>query len=284
MSGGCRVALHLARGFVLTSSLLCHTLFWGSVSFATDIYSPPPGGLKDTPVPPPYSDHQAAFDWQGPYVGAHLGAVWGDVTVTDTYTYYRDPTEVNTVDAKGLIGGGQLGFNFRSGQLVYGFEADFGGIDLSESKSARLVKSAAPLTAKYSVSGGAYGDFTGRMGYAANRAFFYAKGGAAVATVDFTSNYSGTNTEFNYAHSDTLWGFTLGGGVEYALHPKWSLKLEYQHFDFGDTTFENKLKNSVGCTRQHCPTFNGDAAISPTADAVKVGVNYHFNDAIDHMK
>jgi outer membrane immunogenic protein len=282
MSGGCRVALVLVRSLILTLALCFQALLGGPASFAADIYSPPPTSAKDAPVPPPTP--VASFDWRGPYVGAHVGGAWGDIAVTDTYTYIEDPTETNAIDAKGLIAGGQLGYNFRSGQLIYGFEADFGGLDLSGSKSAPLVKSAAPLTAKYSVSGGLYGDFAGRVGYVANRSFFYAKGGPAFLNADFTSNYTGTNTRFNYADSAALWGFTFGGGVEYALHTGWSLKLEYQHFDFGDTTFEHKLTNGLGCTGRHCATFAGAAAVSPTADAVTVGVNYHFNGTINTMK
>jgi outer membrane immunogenic protein len=276
MSGGCSVALRLARGFALALTLIFQALFWGTPSFAADIYSPPPVSSKDTPVP------SAPFDWRGPYVGAHIGGAWGNVEVTDTYTYYQDPTEINTVHARGLIAGGQLGYNFRSGQLIYGVETDFGDLDLSGSKSAPLVKSRAPLTAKYSVSGGLYGDFTGRIGYAANRSFFYAKGGVAFLNADFSANYAGTNTMFNYDNGDTLWGFTIGGGVEYALQPGWSLKLEYQHFDFGDTTFENKLTHSsIG---QRNATFTGVAAISPTANAVTVGVNYHLSSDSNHIK
>jgi outer membrane immunogenic protein len=284
MSWGYRVELCLVRGIALTFALYFQSLLGGTASFATDIYSPPPADSKDVPVPPPFSDHQAFFDWRGPYVGAHIGGVWGEVSVTDTYTYYQDPTETNTVDAKGLITGGQLGYNFRSGQIVYGLEADLGSLDLSGDKNARLMKSAAPLTAKYTVSGGLYGDFAGRIGYAADRTFFYGKGGVAFANADFSSTYTGTNTRFAYDSSESLWGFTIGGGVEYSIQPGWSLKLEYQHFDFGDTSFENKLTKSLGCSGQRCATFTSEANVSPTADAVTVGINYHFHGNGDNVK
>ena len=42
---------------------------------------------------------------------------------------------------------------------------------------------------------------------------------------------------FNFEQSETLWGWTVGGGIEYALSQEWSVKVEYQHFDFGSTSF-----------------------------------------------
>src|SRR6516165_1091839 len=49
--------------------------------------------------------------WQGLYGGVHLGWGWSD-------------------DADGVVGGGQIGYNWQSQQFVYGIEADISGADI----------------------------------------------------------------------------------------------------------------------------------------------------------
>ena len=65
------------------------------------------------------------------------------------------------------------------------------------------------------------------------------------------------------SHSD-LSGWTGGGGVEYQINPAWSLKAEYQFFEFN--TFQ--LITPDG-------NFFDDRF---TAETFKVGFNYHFCD------
>ncbi len=162
------------------------------------------------------------------------------------------------------------------------------------------------VDAKYSTSSDLYGDLTGRLGYAVDRTLFYAKGGAALLNADLKSNYSGQNCKtlgtggcsaggpstFNFDHSDTLVGWTVGAGIEYAVSPSWSLKAEYQHFDFGSMSTSYKGCVSVGeaCAvgnalpNHYTSTLNGKTDVSITADAVSVGINYHVGGNSDGMK
>ncbi|MGB9167164.1 MAG: hypothetical protein WCC41_22400, partial [Rhodomicrobium sp.] len=69
-------------------------------------------------------------------------------------------------------------------------------------------------------------------------------------------------------------GWTAGGGVEYLWNPAWSVKLEYQFFDFG--TSSSSL-NSFYTTPPFPDNwahgnFNHDLEIN----TVKVGINYHL--------
>ena len=64
-------------------------------------------------------------------------------------------------------------------------------------------------------SGGLYGDLTGRLGYAFGPALVYAKGGFAFFDGEAKVTIAGdTSTATN-----TFTGWTLGGGLEYALSP-----------------------------------------------------------------
>jgi outer membrane immunogenic protein len=76
-------------------------------------------------------------------------------------------------------------------------------------------------------------------------------------------------------HSDTLWGWTAGAGLERRISADWSVRLEYQHFDFGTDTFDN-MPNFPQNTRK--------LTFSPTADAVVLGANYYVNPGYEPLK
>ncbi len=84
-------------------------------------------------------------------------------------------------------------------------------------------------------------------------------------------------------------GWTIGAGAEYALNPSWSLKAEYQHFDFGSMSYSYSGCTPVSwgrlgpivrlvLTGHYTSSINGNTDVSVTADAVSLGVNYHLNN------
>jgi outer membrane immunogenic protein len=295
-----RCVLILAVGVALQSGLLSER------AFAADLPEEPRIGLKDTPP-----DFLPV--WPGFYFGGHAGGAWGDTGIHDTFTYVGDPTFNGSLSSTGFIGGAQAGYNFQRGHFVFGLEGDLGYLGLSASKSASFHEGTCTghysdgstvhysgqycdVDAKYSVSGGLYGDLTGRLGYAMDRTLFYAKGGFAFLNADFKANYAGGNctfdygcgghrnvpSTFNFGQSDTLAGWTAGAGAEYALSPSWSLKAEYQHFDFGSMSYTYSGAYQIPginnyANGHYTSTINGKTNVSVTADAVTVGVNYHLN-------
>jgi outer membrane immunogenic protein len=77
------------------------------------------------------------------------------------------------------------------------------------------------------------------------------------------------NVFVNYANSKTLTGGTVGGGVEYALAPNWSAKVEYLYAKFGDT--------SPSFTTSNIGSSPPVAKFDHSLNIARVGVNYHFN-------
>lgn len=123
-----------------------------------------------------------------------------------------------------------------------------------------------------------YATLTGRLGYAIGRALLYAKGGPAWArgAVDmfFNENNFGagfTTAVFNSNSSIDAIGWTAGAGIEYALNPAWSAKLEYDYLDFGDRNVATPyvMGNPSGLT---APV----TSVAELVHQVKFGLNYRF--------
>ena len=113
------------------------------------------------------------------------------------------------------------------------------------------------------------GSVTGRVGYAFDRFLVYGKGGAAWAHDQYSAGlfFLGFAGVTNFTASESRVGWTVGAGVEYAFWDRWSVKLEYNHYEFGDQRVN--LFDPVGL------------AIVPTdidqrIDTVKIGINYRF--------
>ena len=97
---------------VLAASLLVGL---GAAAFAKPHHPPPP----------------PAWSWAGYYAGVNLGYGWGSSNVTQDFIDSGTGAIVNissgTVHPDGIIGGGQIGYNWQSGNWVPGFEADIQG-------------------------------------------------------------------------------------------------------------------------------------------------------------
>jgi opacity protein-like surface antigen len=237
---------------------------------AADMYSPAGGGLKDTP-------YVAASTWTGFYLGAHVGGAWSELKNNYNYTetYYDSSTWGYTDSWKntdsGVFGGGTVGYNYQTGAFVLGFEADFGGIGFSGNHT--IYGASGYDTYGTKQDSAFYADVTGRLGYAAGPALFYAKGGWA---------YLGTGNGFTnagYSYNGEAWnngsldGWVVGGGIEYMWSPNWSVKAEYLHFDFGKKSVDNAYTTgNKWCYTDYAETFSRDFAV----DTFKVGINYHF--------
>ena len=210
----------------------------------------------DLPTKAPlYKAPPAYFSWAGWYLGASIGGAFGHDRILDVAElagtrYSNNPS--------GVFGGGQIGFNFQSGQFVWGIEADLGGMGLSKTTG----EPGAPTILFTTIRSGFYGDVTGRLGVAAwDQTLLYAKGGFAFFDGRITQTDVGEATFGKSSHS----GWTIGGGVEQMLSsPGWSWKLEYLHFDFG--RFNNV--NPADTPDVYRNRF--------TVDTVKAGINYHF--------
>jgi opacity protein-like surface antigen len=86
----------------------------------------------------------------------------------------------------------------------------------------------------------------------------YATGGVAVTTLKFRHRLTATGGNFDQVHenasaSETVAGWTLGGGVEIPIMANATLKTEYLFTRFGNvTTNDNKIFSEPQCCSAKC--------------------------------
>lgn len=197
------------------------------------------------------------FNWTGYYLGVHVGA-----SVTDTD--YRFPA--GSHGSSGFAGGLQGGYMARSGTLVYGLEIDAtwrGGADTTVIGPVNGASQAFTSEQNWLMT------VRPRLGVLlAPQALAYITGGLAFGGVDHTVTLSGPGlVTSGGSTSDTSAGWTLGGGLEWALDSNWSLKAEYLYVDLGTTTVVTPATASFAGTRT---TFDD------TSHLWRAGLNYKF--------
>ena len=166
------------------------------------------------------------YSWIGPYIGGNLGYQWGTISN-------------NRARPSGVAGGVQAGYNWQSGQFVFGAEADLQATGADDT------------FAPWKFSNPWFGTLRGRAGYAMNNILVYATGGLAIGSVRVETP----------AVSESKWvgGWTIGAGAEVGITQNWSAKVEYLYVDLNNDNF---LLTGL----QHGYQFN----------IVRLGVNYRF--------
>ncbi|MBI4724638.1 MAG: hypothetical protein HY765_06570, partial [Rhodomicrobium sp.] len=139
---------------------------------AADLYNG--YGYKDQPA------YILTPAWAGFYAGAHLGGAWSTIDAAENIVFLGATPGLiiadRTLNGSGFFGGVQAGYNFQSGNFVYGAEFDFGGMGSGANGSFRGPEG---RVIRVDGSAGWYGDLTGRAGFSTGNALIYAKGGFA---------------------------------------------------------------------------------------------------------
>jgi len=206
---------------------------------------------KATPVP--------AFSWTGAYAGIQGGWGWGDIDHVRDFLFVPDRT--GSLHGDGGLAGGTLGYNWQSGAVVLGIEADYGWSDIRvDGRNGEVFP---VCTGGGLGTCGAtlenFGTVRGRLGYAVDRVLFYGTAGLGFGDLkSFASHGGAIGSGTNFST-----GFVFGGGIEAMVASNWSLKVEYLHYDAGD----GSKFLLIGDPRQ---------VEGWTADIVRVGLNYKF--------
>jgi outer membrane immunogenic protein len=170
------------------------------------------------------------FNWTGVYVGVNGGFGFGP----EKWRFQGIGGGTANQSLTGGTFGGTLGWNFAQiGPYVFGVEGDYGWSGISGNTPC-------PNTA-YGCSGklSNFGTLRGRAGYAViDRLLVFGTAGFGGGSVQ--PNYN-PNPGAVTVSQKTMWGWTIGGGAEYAFHDMWNGawigKIEYLYTDLGNNTF-----------------------------------------------
>ena len=201
----------------------------------------------DLPIRPVYKAPLVeAFSWTGCYFGGHVGGIRNDSRLTSyafgpaitaaqtaasTYSYDADDTS--------FTGGVQYGCNYQTGSWVFGTDSSFSWAGIDETFNAFHPAVPGVLAYNETVSQQVdwYSTTRARLGWARDRWMVFVAGGLATGRVE--SNFlavfpAGT---FTGSESKSRYGWTIGGGLEYALSQNWFLRGEYLYVDLGDYSY-----------------------------------------------
>ena len=197
--------------------------------------------------------------WTGFYIGANVGYSWGrtstDYTTTDPNAGISE-TNSDSINMNGVIGGGQLGYNYRFNQnFLVGIEADFQGSGEKGSNTLEICHDGAVVPGgvcdigshiydSYTEKLNWFGTVRGRVGYLVTPAWLlYATGGLAYGKLTRDDTYTYNDTYYCNAGTEPYCtpqsnsisavktGWVIGGGVETALSGHWTGRIEYLYMN-----------------------------------------------------
>ncbi|HXY57765.1 MAG TPA: outer membrane beta-barrel protein [Methylocystis sp.] len=231
----------------------------------------------EPPPPPP--------TWTGFYLGINGGYSWTNSNAINQIYADTLPGGFATnaalgnipsqafVGNGGFIGGGQAGFNWQfDNRFVIGLEADIDGLT-GGAKTANIYGATAATTLSRSLA--ELGTVRARLGFAATPTLLvYATGGLAYGQGTLSGSYYGFWGSAPDYESQTLYGYSVGGGAEWLVVPNWSVKAEYLYYDLGSFTSPGtQISYKSGgvaaiSTAQSNSRFDGHV--------VRLGLNYHI--------
>ena len=181
------------------------------------------------------------------------------------------------MSGSGFTGGGQVGYNWQVNSAVFGGELDFDSFHLRASRNGTGIYSgyagnnpSGPFTVTNSVSTDWLFTARGRVGWAFNDWLVYATGGLAMTNLSATNTYSDAiPTNANWNTSATKLGWTIGGGLEWAMNRNWSVKAEYLYLNFNSI-------NALGVVNNVGYASAISTSTDLTAQIARAGINYKF--------
>lgn len=214
---------------------------------------------------PPVS---ASYNWSGGYIGAQAGYGWGDARVGQTFAADSfGGYGWGYGSLSGGFGGLYAGYmkQFDSG-LVLGVEGDYNFANLKDTTVYQALGVDDPGFGGV-LELNSIGSARLRAGYAMDRWLPFVTAGVAMAHYKHSTVFLPSGDVYADVE-DTIAGYALGAGAEYAVSDNWVVRGEYRFADFGRHT---SIRHS---------TFDGAAvksdAIELKTHDIRLGIAYKF--------
>jgi opacity protein-like surface antigen len=224
-----------------------------------------------------------AESWSGFYLGAHGGFGWGHDPVSETVLVSPPPfLKLSGLDSSGWLGGFHAGANWQTSRWLVGAEFDLSATGIKGSTSGSTTSGTTTLAATQTDKFDFLGSGRARLGYLpCPNVLLYGTGG--LAWTRFAQSITATQSSPASFALETQttpfwrWGWVAGLGAETRIaQSNWLARLEYLHYDFGDSTNSSLVITNV---------FNGSTTTQSaieqrgrvTDDVLRAGVSYQLN-------
>jgi outer membrane immunogenic protein len=213
-------------------------------------------------APPPA---MPAPSWTGLYIGVHAGAVLQGAD--QTYGFNSpNPHSIGAATDTGFIGGGQIGYNFQTGNFVYGIEGDFSGLSGKANIGTGTLNVGSLNPGGYTGQISWLATVRGRVGVAIGDTMPYFTAGLAISHAKNSGNLGFSGPTDTYTDSSTRTGWVVGGGIEHMITRNWTVKFEGLWVDAGSKVVEIGSNPGSGKATK----FNNHLVIA------RAGLNFKF--------
>jgi opacity protein-like surface antigen len=233
----------------------------GSVIMATASLGCASAVLADGYEPRGKVVYERPSDWSGFYFGVSSGYQWSQLD----FRYTTAPPITAQPDSDSGLVGGHLGIQHQFGNIVLGVEGNF----LSTFRNNFGRDTCHPAVCVGPVSGRLNDIITvgPRVGWAAGHWMPYATGGYASANF-----YTRADTPAGVMIDEATTrhgGWYLGGGLEWAVSPGWTMGLEYRHYEFD-------AKTTVPFSSAGAAIPGDRYNLDPSTDSITARVSWKF--------
>ncbi|GLS19530.1 hypothetical protein GCM10007874_25470 [Labrys miyagiensis] len=177
-----------------------------------------------------------------------------------------------SIDPRGALGGLQAGYNWQTGNFVLGGEADIQIADIERTGRISGLNGNPAWFNTTSEKIDGFGTARLRAGYAFDRLLVYATGGLAYGHIKYSSyTQFEPHADVEYPGDASKWkaGWTIGGGLEYAVTDHWTVRGEYLYYDLGKSSYRAEPLAAH-------PPFNIKHTVDAAGSIGRLAVNYKF--------
>ena len=212
---------------------------------------------------------QTPMPWTGLYVGLNAGYVHGSWSRAGSFdsNQFFGGTNFDRHSKSGGLGGGQVGFDSRFGNIVVGAVGDIQVTNLDK----QLVPASTDTNSRLVFNNPWFATGRVRAGWAQGQWLVYATGGVSIGRVRVRTHdpyqeqcCAGPLPD----QTRTMVGWVAGAGAGVMLAPNVDVTGEFLYVDLGRSTFGQPVSNAVGT--------NFNTVVHPTMYAARVLLNWHF--------
>lgn len=222
----------MAKGHFALVAIAAGALALGAFAARADAWRPGEPGrwVPGTPM----TDSQDVTDWSGFYIGGKVGGIWSDIGWTENFGEFDAPGGAKFTPssfAGGVFGGG----NIQMGNWIFSLEAAFQGMSLNQSTSPVVPTDTFKTEIEWLLF------VEPRLGYTFDKTMVFVKGGWVGGNAKLSA--SGLTTAgalASFTDTEFVDGWTIGGGIEYALWPSVIVGVDYNYIDL-------KLSSAASC-------------------------------------